>query len=340
MIKRFLTIIICVAMLCSGCKNAEKKEQEATKYSEDIYAMDTYMSLTAYGDQAQSAVEEAIEEIKRLDNLWSVGNINSEIYKLNDTGSFNVSKDTMDILDRAKDIYDNTNGAFDITIFPLMNLWGFTNGEYKVPTSKEINDTLELVNQSRLNLCNDKLTLGDKQQIDLGAIAKGYASSRVMDIWKEKGVASGMVTLGGNVQVLGYKNEGTEWRIGIQDPNNQEGELLGVVSIADKAVITSGGYERYFEMDGAKYHHIIDTNTGYPANNGLISVSIISSDGTMADALSTALFVMGKDQAIEYWQNRSMEFDAILVTENGKIYVTEGLKDSFTSDNAFEIVEN
>ena len=201
--------------------------------------------------------------------------------------------------------------------------------------------TLELADPSLIDYDKETSTVSFKKdgvQIDLGGIAKGYTSSRIMDIYKEKGVTSGLVNLGGNAQVFGTKPDGSLWRVAVQSPDSED-EYLGVLEMKDKAIITSGGYERYFEKDGVTYHHIIDPSTGYPADNGLISVTIVSADGTLADGLSTSLFVMGKDKATDYWKAHSDEFDMILLTDDEKLYVSEGIKDSFTSDREFEIVE-
>ena len=150
-------------------------------------------------------------------------------------------------------------------------------------------------------------------------------------------MTSGLVNLGGNAQVLGTKPDGSLWRVAVQSPDAED-EYLGVLETKDKAIITSGGYERYFEKDGVTYHHIIDPSTGYPAENGLISVTIVSADGTLADGLSTSLFVMGKDKAVDYWRTHSDEFDMILLTDDEQLYVSEGIKDSFTSDRDVNIV--
>ena len=174
--------------------------------------------------------------------------------------------------------------------------------------------------------------------VNNGGIAKGYTSSRIMDIYREKGVTSGLVNLGGNAQVFGTKPDGSLWRVAVQSPDSED-EYLGVLEAKDKAIITSGGYERYFEKDGVTYHHIIDPATGYPAENGLVSVTIVSTDGTLADGLSTSLFVMGKDKAVDYWKAHSDEFDMILLTDDEKLYVSEGIKDSFTSDREVEIIK-
>lgn len=338
-------VLLCIVM--GGCSFGESGSKdggnkEAGKVcTQDVFAMDTYMGVTAYGSNGEKAVNAAVKEIKRLDSLWSVSSEQGEIYKVNQEGEGNLSEDTYDLVCEAKSIYQMTDGAFDMTVYPLMELWGFTSGNYKVPLENEIQTTLKKVDQSRVKLTKDRrIILEQGQQMDLGAIAKGFTSSRIMEIYKENGVTSGRVSLGGNVQVLGTKPDGTKWKIGIQDPESAEGDIIGVVSLADQAVITSGGYERYFEEDGKRYHHILDTTNGYPADSGLSSVSIISADGTLADGLSTALFVMGKEKAIEFWREHPDAFDTVLVETDGSIYVTEGLEDCFSSERAFEIVRS
>ena len=173
--------------------------------------------------------------------------------------------------------------------------------------------------------------------IDFGGIAKGYTSSRIMDIYKDNGITSGLVNLGGNVQALGTKTDGTKWKIAVQSPDDTE-DYLGILSVQDKAVITSGGYERYFEQDGVTYHHIIDPKTGYPAESGLVSVTIVSDDGTLADGLSTSLFIMGEEKAADFWREHKDDFDAILMSDDGTLYVTEGLENDFSTERTVEII--
>ena len=174
-------------------------------------------------------------------------------------------------------------------------------------------------------------------KIDFGGIAKGYTSTRLMDILQEQGISSALVNLGGNVQALGDKPDGSKWKVGIQDPENNS-DLLGILSISDLAVITSGGYERYFEEDGKTYHHIIDTRTGYPADTGLLSVTIVMQDGTTADGLSTFLFAAGEEKAVEFWKEHYGEFEMILFTADERLLVTEDLRDIFTSDRDFDLI--
>lgn len=307
----------------------------------DVFAMDTYMTVKAYGSNGDAAVDAAVDEINRLDALLSTGKKDSEIGQINANNGGQLSEDGAVLMERSLELYKSTNGAFDVAIYPVMKAWGFTDGNYQVPDADTLKATLELVDPSLIDYDKETSTVSFKKdgvQIDLGGIAKGYTSSRIMDIYKEKGVTSGLVNLGGNAQVFGTKPDGSLWRVAVQNPDSED-EYLGVLETKDKAIITSGGYERYFEKDGVTYHHIIDPSTGYPADNGLISVTIVSADGTLADGLSTSLFVMGKDKATNYWKAHSDEFDMILLTDDEKLYVSEGIKDSFTSDREFEIVE-
>ena len=270
----------------------------------DVFAMDTYMTVKAYGSNGDAAVDAAVDEINRLDALLSTGKKDSEIGQINANNGGQLSEDGAVLMERSLELYKSTNGAFDVAIYPVMKAWGFTDGNYQVPDADTLKATLELVDPSLIDYDKETSTVSFKKdgvQIDLGGIAKGYTSSRIMDIYKEKGVTSGLVNLGGNAQVFGTKPDGSLWRVAVQSPDSED-EYLGVLETKDKAIITSGGYERYFEKDGVTYHHIIDPSTGYPADNGLISVTIVSADGTLADGLSTSLFVMGKDKAIDYWR--------------------------------------
>ena len=349
-LRLILASAVIAGMLLTGCGTASNtkntgsaSETQTTNsttasstqpVSQEIFAMDTYMTVTAYGDNAQKGVTDAVAEIQRLDNLLSIGKEDSEISKLNKSGSAALSDDTAVMVTKALDLYKSTGGAFDITVLPLMELWGFTTQEYYVPTEDEIQSTLQRVGADKLTWdeSTKTLTLGDKQEIDLGGIAKGFTSSRIMEIFKKDGVTCGMVSLGGNVHLLGTKQDGSAWRVGIQDPNNTD-DMLGILQANDCAVITSGAYERNFEKDGVTYHHIIDPATGKPSNSGLTSVTIVSKDGTLADGLSTSLFVMGKDKAIAYWKQHADEFDTILVDKDRNVYITEGIAGNFSPDS-------
>lgn len=320
-----------------GCGGEDEKKEPVTE-SRDIFAMDTYMSLTATGENASEALDAAAEEIKRLDDLFSVGNPESEISIVNENGSEALSEDTAYLIERALSIYEDTDGAFDITIYPLMVEWGFTSQEYQVPKEERIAELLKFVDTSGIEYDKEErfLSLPDGVWIDFGGIAKGYASGRVMDIFEEYGIESGLVSLGGNVQLYHEKPDGSLWRVAIENPDDT-GEYIGVLQARNKAVITSGGYERYFEEDGKSYHHIIDPKTGYPAESGLTSVTVVSEDGALADGLSTAFYVMGKNGALEYWKAHAGEIDLILVEEDGSITIIEGIKEDFTSEMDYTV---
>ena len=321
--------------------NSKTQNEEDKSESRDIFAMDTYMTLTAYGKNAKKALDEAVDEINNIEQLVSTGIDSSEVSQINKNGKGSVSETTGYLIKRSKEIYDSTNGVFDITIYPIMQAWGFPTENYRVPGNKELKKLRGLMGADHVLYDEKKqeVTLNKEgMKIDLGGIAKGYTSSKVMDIFKENGISSAVISLGGNVQTLNGKPDGSDWRVAVENPADT-GSYIGVLSIKDKAVITSGGYERYFKQDGKTYHHIIDPANGYPANNGLTSVTIVSDDGTLADGLSTSLFIMGPEKAQKYWKEHSDEFDTILVKDDGSILVSEGLAEYFTSESDFTIIK-
>lgn len=347
-IKAFSVLILIIMLV--GCSNENEANTSKTTStttvndtipaSKEFFAMDTYMEVNAYGDNGEKAVAKAEKEVIKLDSILSTGKSTSEISKLNKNKKQVVSADTMSLIKESVKISKETNSAFNPTIYPLMELWGFTTKNYYVPKDNEIKTLLNHMDIDNIKIDERKNEVSFKDsnmKIDLGAIAKGYTSSKIIDIFKENNIKSGMVTLGGNVQVLGKKPDGSLWKVGIQNPIGED-EYLGVLQTSDKAVITSGGYERNFTKNGKTYHHILDPSNGYPANNGLTSVTIISSDGTLADALSTSLFVMGKDKAIDFYKKTNYDFDFILYTSNDKLIISEGIKDKFSSDLDIKVV--
>ena len=334
--KRIAMVLVLLGIVLVAVCLGKDENKSATK---NIFAMDTYMEITAYGRNCEKAVEAAAQEIERLDALLSTGSETSEVTQINQNKSGLLSEDSTYLLQRSLEIYESTKGAFDITIYPVMEAWGFAGEEFRVPSKEELNDLLGSVDSSRLTYDQDanQLTMPENVKIDFGGIAKGYTSARVAQIMEEYGIKSAKLNLGGNVQTVGSKIDGSPWRIAIKSPDESL-PYLGVISVMDKAVITSGGYERYFEENGEIYHHIIDPKTGKPAENGLLSVTIVCEDGTLADGLSTALYVLGKEEAIAYWRAHSNEFDAVLYDDTGMLYVTEGLENSFASDLKYEII--
>lgn len=343
--KKIHLIALVLCLLLTGCAISAKSEvnaEEGEKSSVTVESMDTIMSLTAYGVNREKALENAQKEIFRLNDLLSVGVESSEVSQVNRMGTLTLSEDTMKIVERSLELYTRTEGAFDITVYPLMELWGFISQNYHVPTAEELSVTLAQVGANRLTLdtTSNTLTLGEGQAIDLGGIAKGYTSQRIVEEFQAAGVTSGIVSLGGNVHCLGSKPDGTPYRVGIREPNN-EGDIAAIVEVTNSAVITSGGYERFFvdEESGLTYQHILDPSTGIPAESDLLSVTIISEDGMLADCLSTALYIMGLDKASDFWRNYSDQFQAVFIDTDNRIYVTEGLKESVSSEGAISVIE-
>ena len=318
-------------VLSSGCSLE-------SKYDCEFFAMDTVMTINAYGSKSESAVKAAQNEINRLDKLFSVQKENSEIFKLNQSKKMTVSEDTLTLITRSKGIYTLTDGKFDITCEPLIREWGFYSGlENKVPSQKAIETALEGVGAEHIKIKDSTVTLDENTSLDLGGIAKGYASHKAAEILKDNGVTSALMSLGGNVRAVGSKPDGESWSVAVTDPDDNS-KSIGTLKISDKAVVTSGGYQRYFEENGQTYHHIIDTKTGYPADSGLKSVTIVSNDDALADALSTALFVMGLEKSGKFYSENSSLFGAVFITDKGEIYVTDNLKDSFMSEQGFEVI--
>lgn len=335
--RLFIGGLLVAALMLAGC-GAQTSAEESSQ-TREVYAMDTVMTLEAYGQNADAALDEAVAEIERLDALWSIASSDGEIAQLNAEKKITASADTLALLTRAKEISAATDGLFSTTIAPLMEAWGFTNGDYRVPDEAELSALLAHVDDEKIAISDSTVTIPADAKVDLGGIAKGFTSARVMEIFRENGIKNGILSLGGNVQALGTKPDGSLWRVGLQDPADERA-LFATLELADKAVITSGAYERNFEQDGIVYHHIIDPRTGYPAESGLSSVTIVSDDGTLADGLSTALFIMGKEAAVEFWRSHRDDFDMVLLADDGAVTVSAGIADALTlsDDSAAEVV--
>lgn len=325
--RLFISGLLVAALMLAGC-GAQTSAEESSQ-SREVYAMDTVMTLEAYGQNADAALDEAVAEIERLDALWSIASSDGEIAQLNAEKQITASADTLALLTRAKEISAATGGLFSTTIAPLMEAWGFTSGDYRVPDEAELSALLAHVDDEEIAISDSTVTIPADAEVDLGGIAKGFTSARVMEIFRENGVENGILSLGGNVQALGTKPDGSLWRVGLQDPADERA-LFATLELADKAVITSGAYERNFEQDGIVYHHIIDPRTGYPAESGLSSVTIVSDDGTLADGLSTALYIMGKEAAVEFWRSHRDDFDMVLLADDGAVTVSAGIADALT----------
>lgn len=342
-LPRFLIAVLILPLL-SGCAGSASTTEEYNPCRTEVLAMDTVMTLTVYDQPAGEGLEvlrKAAARIEELESLLSVTDEGSEIYRANHGGgdAVSLSEETRLLLAEALALCGDTGGALDVTVYPVVRAWGFTTGDYRVPEEAELSGLLEKVGYAQVALDGSRLTLPEGVELDLGAVTKGWAGDRLMELFRSSGVTSAIVELGGNVQALGAKPDGSPWRVAVQAP---EGGHAGVLEIVDKAVITSGGYQRYFEQDGETYIHIIDPADGRPARSGLASVTIVADRGVRGDGLSTALFVMGRERAETYWRERQ-DFDFILLGEDGTVTVTEGLEDCFSlygdwEDRPMEII--
>ena len=319
--KRLLFLLcLPLLLLLSACGKAEA-------YTKTVFAMDTVMELTVYGDEA--ALSDMESELHRLEALFSVTDPDSEIYAANHAGSAALSDETAALLRSALALCARTDGALNLTIYPVLCAWGFTTGSYAVPSAETLDALLSAVDYRRVHLETEPpaVWLEPKTMLDLGSVAKGYAGEQLAALLRARGVDSALLNLGGNVQTVGTKPDGSAWRTGIRSPNSDE--TLCVLSVQDKAVVTSGGYERYFEQDGQLYWHILDPFTGCPAHSGLRSATVIGDSGTLCDGLSTAIFVMGLERAAALYR-QSNDFEAVLLTDDNVLYLTEGLQGCFT----------
>ena len=345
-------------LLLAGCgPAAETAENEPV--SRQIFAMDTLMQFTLYGEGAGDTVQAAAETVQELDGALSRLDPDSEVSLLNAHAGERtaVSRQLYDLVAFSQAYSRETEGCFDITVAPVMDAWGFTSEEPRVPGQAELEDLLDLVDSGRIALEageeGDFITLAARQAIDLGGIAKGYATDCLAEMFARRNVERGWVSLGGNVLVWGTRPDGEPWRVGIQDPLHPDmAQNVGEVRLEDAFAVTSGGYQRYFEENGTVYHHVVDPATGYPADSGLLSVTVVAeaepvggedADGTtepgngaMCDALSTALFVMGEERAVAFWRESNLDFDLVLVTEDGRVVVTAGIADSFAPQTGSE----
>ena len=325
--RQFLAVLLLLLTALSGCGRTNLEAQEAEN---SFFAMNTYMTFTAYGEQAEDALADARARVEEVEALWSVTDEGSEIYQANHSGGepVNVSEETAELVSFALEMAEKTDGALEPTIYPVLRAWGFTTDTKQVPSQEEINALLGDVGHEKITLDGTLLTVPEGMELDLGAVGKGYAGDLAAEAVRARGIECAILSLGGNIQAVGSRPDGTDWRVGLRSP--WEDGTLGVLRVSDQAVVTSGGYENYFEdEDGNVYWHILDPETGYPAKSGLLSVTIICPQGRMGDALSTALFVMGPQKAEEYWRKNG-DFEMILVTEEGEILITEGVADRFT----------
>ncbi len=330
--NRLLCALLAAALVMSaGCSRYTASKEFS------LFAMDTLVNVTLYtGEQEAASKEQAIMSgaVSSIEKALSVTREDSDISRVNRKSGqqgTTVDSGTIEVLSRALELCQVTDGALDITAYPAVKAWGFTQEEHRVPSPTELEALAAKIDYSAVKLEEDTVTLPEGVEIDLGAVAKGYAGDWLARDARGNGITSALLDLGqSTIVAVGSKPGGRPWRIGVVDPARPE-NYFAVVELEDMAMGTSGGYQRYFEQDGVTYWHILDPNTAAPARSGLSSVTVVSPSAFLCDGLSTALFVMGLEEGTAFWRDHpELEFDVIFVTEDGEIFRTAGLEGRFS----------
>ncbi|MDS0524433.1 FAD:protein FMN transferase [Clostridium sp. SHJSY1] len=336
----FILIISIVSILtCVSCSNNSKY------YEKSDIVMDTTVTLSAYGKNSKEAVEESFKRLEEINQMASTNISDSDVYKINNSsgiGYVKVHPEILKMIETSIEYSELSGGAFDITLGPIINLWGIGTENERLPSDREIKEKLSLVGYKNITINKDdsSIMLNNKgMSVDLGGIAKGFAADEVLKIYKEQNIENGLINLGGStIYALGKNKDSKEWSVGIKHPRSENAnEYMGVISITNEALSTSGDYERYFIKDNKRYHHIIDPKTGYPSDNGAISDTVILSDDVsdkcmLTDILSTTVFILGQEKGlklIEGLQGTSCE----ITTSDNKVYTSEGFKGRITDLN-------
>ncbi|MBE6067575.1 MAG: FAD:protein FMN transferase [Clostridium lundense] len=334
--KKTLASIIAafsLTFILSSCSSESNKE-----VIKQNYLLGTVVEVKAYGKNAEKATEEAMKKIAEVDDKMSVTKPTSEISLINKNAGkayVKVSDDTFYVIKKSLEYSKLSKGAFDITIGPLSSLWGIGTDKANLPKDSDIKERLKLINYNDVLIKEDTKEVKLKnpnQAIDLGGIAKGYTADLVKDILEKNKIKTAFINLGGNVLTVGKKLDGSLWNIGVQDPLKERGEYFAIAKVGNKSVVSSGNYERFFMKDGKRYHHILNTKTGYPSESGIIATTIISDKSVDGDALSTSTFVLGVDEGMKLIESLD-GVEAVFITADKKVYYTSGLKDHFKITN-------
>ena len=355
--SRFFYLILCTVLVCpmllfTGCGNITDADTSTTgnqPISISSIKLNTAVQITIYDSQDKALLDDCLALCDKYELIFSRTNEKSELYKLNhrkdvSDGDFStdgqttpypvsgtadtwhISEDLAALLSEGLDITKESDGAFDIAIAPLTSLWDFTAEDPRVPDDAAIQKALPLCSSDGVTIDGQDITLpSDDIQFDVGAIAKGYIADRLKDFLMKKGVKSAIINLGGNVLCIGSKPDGTPFKIGIQKPFADRNETEAVMDITGKSVVSSGIYERCFKQDGKLYHHILNPQTGYPYDNGLISVTIISDQSVYGDALRTTCFALGLADGLKFAEKKGVQ--AVFITEDYELHYTDGFRD-------------
>lgn len=342
LITKIAPSIALLAVLLGGCTTPDQRQ------SETELLLGTTITVTTYGRTPEEVFERVFARVLEIEQRMSTSEEDytmTELMAVNDAAGgrpVEVSADTFEVVSEAVRYSRLTDGAFDVTVQPLVSLWGIGTESPGIPNEEAIAEALASVDHRRVSLDPRDQSIfleGEAMGIDVGGIAKGYAADEARRILLEEGIESALLDFGGNILTIGTKPDGSAWRIGIQVPDASRGAFIGIVEVVDKAVVTSGTYERYFVEDGVRYHHILDTTTGYPVRNGLDSVTILTDESMRADALSTAVFAMGLEAGMRFVETQP-DIEAIFVTSEGNLHLTPGMHAYFRLTNEeFTVVE-
>ncbi len=335
-----LSILIVFTLLSiTGCS---KKTSSPISRSEIL--MGTIIKVTIFDSSNEKVLDEVFNKIKELESTLSINANGTLIDKINESAGVapvKVDDDTYNLISKGIEYSNLSNGLFDISIGPLVKLWSIGLPEAKVPSKEEINEKLPLIDFNNIELNDTNKTIFLKKSgmlLDLGGIAKGYTADKISDILAENNIKNALIDLGGNIYTHGTKITGDDWKVGIQDPFSERGEIIGSITISNKSIVTSGIYERFIEKDGIKYHHILSPETGYPYDNDLAGITIISNKSIDGDALSTSVFAMGLKDGINFVEKLE-NIEAIFVTKDKRVHITSGLKDNFVITNESFVLE-
>ncbi len=329
-------MILAAVLLLAGCESPSVTPERHSKL-----LLGTAITVSVYDEVSDQIIDQVFARVAEIQDKMSVSEsdyASTELLAVNRAAGdtpVRVSPDTFEVVQRALEFSRRTSGVFDVSVEPLVNLWAIGTEYAAVPGDEEIARALALVDYRELELDPFERTVYLPRAgmgVDVGGIAKGFAADEAARILRDAGIAHALLDFGGNILTVGHKPDGSLWRIGIQVPFSSRGEYLGIVTVHDAAVVTSGVYERYFEEDGVRYHHILDTQTGRPARNGLLSVTIVASESIVADALSTAVFALGLERGRRFVENL-YGVEALFVTEQNELYLTSGMDQYFTASN-------
>lgn len=315
-IYKLLTFcMLACCLLLSACSSSREP------ISKQGFLLDTVIQITLYDTGNESLLDESFAVCEKYEQLLSKTVATSDISRINQAEGkpVTVSDETIALIQKSLTYSELSDGAFDITIAPLSSLWDFKDKK-TIPDSQDIEKAKNLVDYHTISISGNTVTLlNPKASIDLGAIAKGYIADKIKDYLVSKNVKSGLINLGGNVLTIGTKPDGSAWNIGIQKPFDEQNAAITSVHLSDESVVTSGVYERYFKQDGVIYHHILDAKTGYPFQNGLLGVTIISEQSVDGDALSTTCFALGLQKGMELIRSLP-DIDAIFITDDYQLH--------------------